>query len=186
VSALRDAVDNNLTRVNPPDLAKKLSDANQAWANFVRLRTAAASPGAMNNEGVFTAAQLQSAVRSADKSAGKGATATGNALMQDLSGAGQRVLGSKYPDSGTVGRGLMALLAPGSIGAGLVSAPGPTLATLGGIGAGSLPYTQLGQRLAASLLTQRPAFAKPVGNAVRDYGTLLAPGLVPGLLSGSQ
>jgi len=186
VSALRDAVDSNLTRVNAPDLAKKLSDANQAWANFVRLRTAAASTGAMNNEGIFTAAQLQSAVRSADKSVGKGATATGNALMQDLSGAGQRVLGSKYPDSGTAGRGLMALLAPGSIGAGLVSAPGPTLATLGSIGVGSLPYTQVGQRLAAALLTQRPQFAQPIGNVVRDYGTLLAPGLVPSLLPGSQ
>lgn len=186
VAALRDAVDSNLTRVNPPDLAKKLSDANAAWANFVRLRTAAASTGAMNNEGVFTAAQLQSAVRAADKSVGKGATATGNALMQDLSGAGQRVLGSKYPDSGTAGRGLMALLAPGSIGAGLVSAPSTTLATLGGIVAGSLPYTQVGQRLTASALTQRPQFAQPVGQAVRDYGALLAPGLVPALLPGSK
>lgn len=186
VSALRDAVDSNLARVNPPELAQKLSNANQAWANFVRLRTAASSTGAMNNEGIFTAAQLQNAVRSADKSVGKGATATGNALMQDLSGAGQRVLGSKYPDSGTVGRGLMALLAPGSIGAGLVSAPVPTLAILGGIGAGSLPYTQTGQRLAAALLTQRPQFAQPVGNAVRNYGTLLAPGIAPALLPGRE
>ena len=186
VSALRDAVDGNLKRVNAPDLAKQLGDANQAWANFVRLRTAAASAGAMNNEGVFTAAQLQSAVRSADKSVGKGATASGNALMQDLSGAGQRVLGSKYPDSGTVGRGLMALLAPGSIGAGLISAPGATLATLGGIGIGSLPYTSAGQRLTAALLTQRPQFAQPVGNAVRDFGTRIIPGALPAFLAGNR
>lgn len=186
VSALRDAVDGNLVRVNPLDLSKKLTDANSAWANFVRLRTAAASTGAMNNEGIFTAAQLQSAVRAGDKSVGKGATATGNALMQDLSGAGQRVLGSKYPDSGTAGRGLMALLAPGSVGAGLVTAPGATLATLGGIGLGSLPYTRPGQSLAAALLTQRPQFAQPVGNAVANLGPRIIPGAIPALLPGSE
>lgn len=186
VSALRDAVDSNLARVNPADLSQKLTNANQAWANFVRLRAAAASQGAMNNEGVFTAAQLQNAVRGADKSVGKGASATGQALMQDLSGAGQRVLGSKYPDSGTAGRGLMALLAPGGIASGMVAAPGATLATLGGIGVGSLPYTSAGQRLAAQLLTARPQFAKPVGDAVSRFGQFAVPGSLPALLSGSQ
>ena len=182
ISALRDAVDGNLVRMNPPELAQKLSNANQAWANFARIRAAGASQGAMNNEGVFTAGQLQNAVRSADKSVGKGATATGSALMQDLSGAGQRVLGSKYPDSGTTGRGLMALLAP----AGMMTAPSQTLMTLGGIGAGSLPYTQLGQRAAAALLTSRPQFAQPVGNAVSKLGTVVVPGSLPALLSGSR
>jgi hypothetical protein len=182
VSALRDAVDNNLARVNPPELSQQLANANQAWANFVRLRSAASSVGAMNNEGVFTAAQLQSAVRNADKSVGKGATATGNALMQDLSGAGQRVLGSKYPDSGTVGRGLLSLLAPGSVAAGLATAPTSTLATLGGIGMGSLPYTQLGQRAAAALLTARPQLAQPIGNAIAGLGPVIVPGSLPALL----
>jgi hypothetical protein len=186
VSALRDAVDSNLARVNPADLSEQLANANQAWANFVRLRTAAASTGAMNNSGIFTAAQLQSAVRANDKSVGKGAAATGNALMQDLSGAGQRVLGSKYPDSGTVGRGLMSLLAPGSVAAGMATAPTSTLATLGGIGLGSLPYTQLGQRASAALLTARPQFAQPVGNTVSGLGRLIVPGALPALLSGSQ
>ena len=186
ISALRDSVDGNLTRVNPPALSQQLSNANEAWANFARLRAAAASTGAMNNEGVFTAAQLQSAVRSADKSVGKGATATGNALMQGLSGAGQRVLGSKYPDSGTAGRGLMALLAPGGIAAGLTTAPGPTLMTLGSIGLGSLPYTQLGQRATAALLTSRPQFAQPVANAVTKFGPKVVAGSLPALLSLGQ
>jgi hypothetical protein len=182
VSALKDAVDGNLMRVNPPELAQKLSNANQAWANFARIRAAGASQGAMNNQGIFTAGQLQNAVRSADKSVGKGATATGNALMQDLSGAGQRVLGSKYPDSGTAGRGLMSLLAP----AGMWAAPTTTLMTLGGIGAGSLPYTQLGQRAAAQLLTARPQLAQPVGKAVTQVGRVGIAGALPALLSGSQ
>jgi hypothetical protein len=186
VSALRDAVDSNLARVNPSNLTDQLASANEAWANFVRLRSAAASTGAANNGGMFTAAQLQSAVRANDKSVGKGAFATGNALMQDLSGAGQRVLGSKYPDSGTVGRGLMSLLAPGSVAAGLATAPGSTLATLGGIGIGSLPYTSLGQRAAAAALTARPQFAQPVGQAVSGLGRLIVPGSLPALLSGSR
>jgi hypothetical protein len=186
VSALRDAVDGNLSRVNPPDLAEQLANANQAWANYARLRAAASSIGAANNEGVFTAAQLQNAVKASDKSVGKGAFATGNALMQDLSGAGQRVLGSKYPDSGTVGRGLLSLLAPTGIAAGFAAQPTATLATLGGIGFGSLPYTQLGQRAAAALLTARPQFAQPVGNAVTALGRLAVPGSLPALLSGSR
>jgi hypothetical protein len=186
VSALKDAVDGNLMRVNSPDLAQKLASANQAWANFARIRAAGASQGAMNNGGVFTAGQLQNAVRSADKSVGKGATATGNALMQDLSGAGQSVLGSKYPDSGTTGRGLMSLLAPGGIAAGMATQPTATLMTLGGIGAGSLPYTQLGQRAAAKLLTARPQLAQPVGKAVTQVGRVGVAGSLPALLSGGQ
>jgi hypothetical protein len=184
VSALKDAVEGNLMRMNSPDLTQKLANANQAWANFARIRAAGASQGAMNNDGVFTAGQLQNAVRSADKSVGKGATATGNALMQDLSGAGQRVLGSKYPDSGSIGRGLMSL--------GFLSAPGTavnpttTLATLGGIAAGSLPYTQLGQRTAAKLLTTRPQLAQPVGKAVSKLGPVVVSGSLPALLSGSR
>jgi hypothetical protein len=186
VSALRDAVDSNLARVNPSNLTDQLANANQAWANFVRLRSAAASTGAANNGGTFTAAQLQAAVRANDKSVGKGAFASGNALMQDLSGAGQRVLGSKYPDSGTVGRGLMSLLAPTGIAAGFATQPVATAATLGGIGLGSLPYTSLGQRAAAALLTSRPQFAQPVGNAVSGLGRLIVPGSLPALLSGNR
>jgi hypothetical protein len=174
ISEVRNLVESSLTRNNAPGAVQDLANANAAYANFVRLRAAAASQGAMNNEGIFTAGQLNNAVRSADKSAGKNATATGNALMQDFSTAGQSVLGSKYPDSGTVGRGLMALLAPGSIGAGLATAPVSTLTTLGGIGVGALPYTATGQRLAQALLTARPGFAVPVRNGLSQFVVPLA------------
>lgn len=174
ISEVKNIVESSLERNNSPEAVRGLAAANSAYANFVRLRAAAASQGAMNNEGIFTAGQLNNAVRSADKSVGKGATATGNALMQDFSSAGQSVLGSKYPDSGTVGRGLMALMAPGSISAGLVAAPISTLATLGGIGVGALPYTSAGQRLAQAVLTSRPGFAVPVRNALSQYVVPLA------------
>lgn len=183
LSALKTSLMDGVKRSSPGDLATQLNNADTAWANFARIRSAGASLGAANNEGVFTAAQLQNAVKAGDKSAGKGAFATGNALMQDLSGAGQRVLGSKYPDSGTAGRGLMSLLAPGGIAAGLATAPTSTLATLGGIGLGSLPYTSLGQRAAAAALTARPQLAQPVGNLVGRLGPVVIPGGAAALLS---
>src|SRR6185312_8033426 len=110
VGALKDAIDNSLPNYNAPAAVQGLQAANAAYANFVRLRTAAASQGAMNNGGVFTGAQLSHAVRGADKSVGKGASATGKALMQDFSTAGQSVLGNTYPDSGTAGRSLLATI----------------------------------------------------------------------------
>lgn len=184
VQELRDTVDRTLMRTNPPELAQQLQNANQAWANFVRLRAAAATQGAANNEGVFTAAQLSNAVRSADKSVGKGDFAKGRALMQDLAGAGQRVLGSKYPDSGTAGRGsLLAALA--SVPA-TAYAPTATLAALGGIGVGSLPYARLGQRLIASALTSRPQVAQPIGQFVNRLGTVGLPGGLMSLLAAGK
>ena len=80
----------------------------------------------------------------------------------------------------------MALLAPGTIGAGMIADPTSTLLTLGGIGAGSLPYTQLGQRVAAKALTARPELAKPVGKAVSKLAPVVVTGGLPALLSGGQ
>jgi hypothetical protein len=168
IGEIKNAIDTSLTRYNAPGDVQALSDANSAYAKFVRLRGAAASAGAMNNDGIFTAAQLQGAVRAADKSAGKGATATGNALMQDLSSAGQSVLGSKYPNSGTPGRAaLMGVL--GALGGGGATAAGfggPTLAAGAAAGLAALPYTGLGQRATQALLMSRPSFAQPVGQFV--------------------
>jgi hypothetical protein len=181
IGALKDAVDNALPRSNTPELAQQLQKANAAYANFVRLRTAAGSQGAMNNGGVFTAAQLNNAVRQADKSAGKGASATGNALMQDLSGAGQQVLGSKYPDSGTAGRAMLGLAASAAAGHALLPAAvaGPA-AVVGS--AAALPYTKYGQALAQALLMSRPAGAVPVGNALSRYGVPFSAALGSALL----
>lgn len=162
VGEVKNLIDQSLSRNNPPELSNALQNANAAYANYVRLRGAAGSMGAMNNDGVFTAAQLQNAVRGADKSVGKGATATGNALMQDWSSAGQSVLGNKYPDSGTAGRSMLGYL----LGGGAFAAPGAILPTLAGAGVASLPYTQTGNKLAAMLLTQRPGIAAPLGRAV--------------------
>jgi hypothetical protein len=172
IGEVKNIVEQSLPRNNAADAVKDLANANAAYANFVRLRAAAGSQGAMNNEGIFTAAQLNNAVRGADKSAGKGATATGNALMQDFSSAGQQVLGSKYPDSGTPGRALAAMMGPAALGQ--VMAPAYTAPLAAAMGVGALPYTAMGQKVAQALLTARPGFAVPVGNALTKYGVPLA------------
>jgi hypothetical protein len=174
VGEIKSAIDNSLPRYNAPAAVGDLSKANAAYANFVRLRGAAGSQGAMNNGGIFTPAQLQSAVRSADKSAGKGASATGNALMQDFSQDAMGVLGKGYPDSGTAGR----LGTAGALGA-LFSHPGMLLNPMAyAAAAPALAYTPLGQRAAQGLLMSRPAGAQAVGNAVTNWFAPLTPGLL--------
>jgi hypothetical protein len=174
IGEIKNAIDASLPRYNAPDAVQNLANANSAWANFVRLRGAAGSQGAMNNGGVFSPAQFQSAVRAADKSVGKGAAATGNALMQDFSQDAMGVLGKGYPDSGTAGR----LGTAGALGA-LFSHPGMLLSPWAyAAGAPALAYTPLGQRAVQGLLMSRPAAAQAVGNAITNRLAPLAPGLL--------
>ena len=135
-----------------PQYAAELKAVNAGWANLLRPQQAAASLGA--EDGIFSAAQLQNAVKALDPSKNKRAFARGDALMQDLSDPAKSVLGSKVPDSGTAGR----LMSAGPIG--LLSA----LATspLG------LIYSPMGQRAVAGLLTQRPAIAQPIAGLLEQ------------------
>lgn len=166
-----------LSRTNP-QYAEQLANINQGYANYARIRGAASSLGA--TDGIFTPAQLQNAVKAGDKSAGKGNFATGTALMQDLSESAKNVLGSKYPDSGTIGRALMSS-APAAAGAAYLN---PALAAGVGIGGtlAAAPYTAMGQKLAAALLTKRPAVAEPIANAVRAGAPLAGAAISPALL----
>jgi hypothetical protein len=156
---------------NNPQFSKELKAIDTGYANFKRVEKAAALTGA--EEGVFSPAQLQSAVRAMDKSKDKSRFATGEALMQDLSETGKTVLGNKLPDSGTPYRSLAALIASG----GAAGAGYPAIAA--GMLAGPALYSAPGQRLAAAALTARPAGAAAVANQLRanqgiKTGTLAA------------
>lgn len=155
----------SLQRANP-DQAAQLAQINKGFANFARVRDAASRVGA--EEGVFTPAQLQSAVRSADKSAGKGSFATGNAFMQDLSEAGKAALGSKVPNSFTTDR---ALIAGGALGSYFVNPAIPA-----GLIAASGLYTVPAQNALRFLLTARPQAANALANSVRNASPMLLPG----------
>lgn len=99
-NAMRRMVEN----VNPT-YQGELAKINEGYANFKKVQNAAGRVGA--NEGVFTPAQLHAAVRAGDPSKDKARFAEGNALMQDLSGAGKAVLSPTVPDSGTPMRAAM-------------------------------------------------------------------------------
>jgi len=159
------AMKSNLVRSNPK-YAGALKQANENYANYVRLRNAGSRAGDQSHG--FTPSQLAAAVRGSDKSVGKGNVATGKALMQDLSDPGVNVLNSKYPDSGSIGRALLA----GGLGAGAMANP-----AILGVGAAALPYTPMGQKIAAALLAKRPEFAKILGSRTQQLAPLVATSL---------
>lgn len=107
--ALREMVE----RQAPAEASAALRAANAGWAAFKRIQRAAGAIGA--EDGVFTPAQLQNAVKALDRSKDKAQFAGGSALMQDLSEAGKKVLSNKVPNSGTPERvAAMAALNPGT------------------------------------------------------------------------
>jgi hypothetical protein len=155
----------NLSRANPAH-AGELAQINKGYAGYARVRDAAGRIGA--DEGVFTPAQLQSAVRAGDKSVGHGQFATGNAYMQDLSEAGKAVLGSKVPNSFTTDR---ALIAGGALGSYFINPAIPA-----GLAAGAGLYTAPAQNALRFLLTARPQGANALANTVRQSYPAFLPG----------
>lgn len=162
-----------------PQYAAALKAANEGWANLIRVEGAGVA--AKEADGVFTPSQLLTAVRGADKSVRDRATARGTALMQDLAGAGQRVLRNTIPNSGTADRAAqVVMLASG------IAAPIPTVAALTG---GTAMYTPQVQKVLNLLFSGRPQAAIPAAQAVRNSAPFLAPGVVPlgyGLLGSPQ
>lgn len=155
----------NARRANPA-ASQLLDQADAAWANLVRVE-GAANLG-KRADGVFTPGQLVSAVKSADKSVRDRATARGNALMQDLGRAGQKVLGDVVPDSGTAGRSLLGL--------GLVGAAAPVSLPLAvGYGAPSLMYMRPAQNALSGLLSTRPQAAQGIAEMLRQASPYFVP-----------
>jgi hypothetical protein len=149
-----------------PQFANELRKADKAFIDFARVQTAMAKT--KGEEGVFTPAQLESAVRQQDRSARKGAFARGAAPMQDLSSRATSILGQKVPDSGTATRGMTGALLTG--GAGYVDPMAGALTALM-----TAPYYRLGER---AMFAPRPAtFAEAVQRA-----RTASPFAVPGLL----
>ncbi len=148
---VQDQVRQLVTRSNP-QYASELKAIDTGYANFKRVERAAAGLGA--EEGIFSPAQLQNAVKAMDRSKDKGQFAQGGALMQDLSESAKTALGNKVPDSGTPYRSMVAALAA-SGGASAMGMPGIAAALI----ASPLLYSQAGQNMLANILTKRPDFA---------------------------
>jgi hypothetical protein len=166
---VQDTLRRNVERSNP-QFAAELKAINTGYANFKRVQKAASSVAA--EDGVFSASQLQNAVKASDRSKDKGAFAKGKALMQDLSEPAKAVLGPKVPDSGTPFR---LLTTGGAATAGYLLDPSVALAAL----TAPALYSRPGQSALAALIASRPAGAEPVSNALRrlaPYASLPAIG----------
>ncbi|HXS53301.1 MAG TPA: hypothetical protein VN782_12270 [Usitatibacter sp.] len=158
VSELQDALMNQIRRTDP-DIGARLDAADDGWAQLVRAEQA----GKMgkNAAGVFTPAQYNSAVSSLDNSVRRRAVARGTALGQDIGNAAQTVLGNKYPDSGTVGR---ALMATGALASGVANPAIPAA-----LSAGAAAYLPPVQNVLRMLVASRPEAAPMVANYLRRY-----------------
>lgn len=165
VKQLQSVLHQQMRRSNP-QVAGMLDQADSAWANLVRVE--GASKAAKNTEGVFTPAQLNQAIQSADRSVRKRAVSRGTALMQDLGNAGQTVLGNKYPDSGTAGR---LMLGGAGLATGLASPAIPMA-----LASGSALYLPQVQKLLTKLVSERPEFAGLLADSVRKATPALLPG----------
>lgn len=139
-------------------LAGDLKAVNAGWANFKRVQNAASKLGA--DDGNFTPAQFQNAVRALDTSKDKAAFARGNALGQDLGDAGKSVLGNKTPNSGTTDRALLNL---GLLGGTAAVSPA---AAMGAVGGAAL-YLSPAQRALVAALASRPASAQQAAELLR-------------------
>lgn len=161
---VRTSITQNALRANP-NAAAMMKAADTAYANLVRVE--GASKNALQTGGFFTPGQLGSAVRQADQSVRDRATARGSALMQDLAGAGQSVLGNKVPNSATADR---LMLGAGGLGAYALN-PAIPAGLLGGAGL----YTSPMQSLLRGAVTARPQAAQAVRNTLLQA----SPGFVP-------
>lgn len=170
-----------------PDVMPRLDAANKAYGNVSTVADAVNT--AVNQGGIFTPAQLgRAAVNNTKKFGGKRAAATGNVPFRDLQEAGQQVLPSTVPDSGTAGRAaLLSPLLPAALGGGAVGADQ----------LGASPYltvplaliaalsSKTGAKVAQKALTGRGRTAVKVGNAlIRNsrkgglFGSALSAGAV--------
>lgn len=156
LEAIKDGI-----RRSDPQRGALLDAADESYGRLVPVQQAAGLNASSGRGGVFTAAQIGQALRSTDRSVRRGNFARGTRDMQDLAQAGQSVLPSSVPDSGTALRGLLELGAGGAITHEI--SPEAALAGAGLIGSGTALYSRPGQTLARALLHGAPAARRAMG-----------------------
>lgn len=147
-----------------PGAATRLRAINRGYASLVRVEKAAAG----TSDGAITPGSYKTATRTADRSVRKRATARGQALDQDLSSAAATVMPSTVGEGGSNAVNGLALM--GALGAGAAGGSMGALGVVAGGTAGSLLYTQPGQRAAQWLL------ARPTGQISRNAAGLIRAG----------
>jgi hypothetical protein len=165
LDGLREAIQSSMTRHSAGRDVTAFRNINDAYARYVRVRDAAGRVG--SDEGVFSPANLHSAVRAADSSVGKGRTARGRALLQDLSGPARSVMKAKGAGSPTAER--VALFS-------LIANPALALkAATVGLPAAAL-YTRAGNRIFQRAATAAPGPRAAIRAQIEDIVRRTAPG----------
>lgn len=153
-----------LARRQNPAEAARLRDIDRGYASLVRVEKGAAGTA----EGVMSPAQYNSATRQMDSSVRRRASARGQALDQDLSGAGRSVMQTTAAQGGSKDvNSIAALLA---LGLGALGGRPAALAGITGIVGGSQLYTP------AALRVARTALGRQTGAASDAVGALLRTG----------
>jgi hypothetical protein len=166
-----DAITDLVSR-QAPDVMPQLNAANKAYRNTSILANAVGK--GMNTEGLFTPAQLGMAAReNATKYTGKMSAASTDRPFFDLQRAGQNVLPSKVPDSGTAGRIQAGKGIFGAMQNGVRSAVNAPL------------YSEALQPYIASLLLDRPELARAIGDQIQRRSRVGGLFGTPLLLSGN-
>lgn len=153
----------SLVRRGAPEVVPALNNADSA---FGRLKVVEDAVGrGVNTEGLFSPAQLGMAARANAKRFG-GNQATTQRPFFDLQRAGQEVLPSQVPNSGTTDRAIAAALVPAAVGgAGYgLDIIGPEEAAL--LASFGLPYTAAGRAALQRGLVARPGPVRALGESV--------------------
>jgi hypothetical protein len=180
LTGMEDLLTGTMTRGAGPDVAGNLNAANAANRKFKTIEDASLDRAKIGTQtgdvNVFTPAQLIAASRASER---KG---FGDNPLMPLGRAGQEVLPSTVPNSGTADR-LAFMGAVGGLGALGGGAEFATTNQLGttadaGLTAGSLAAaaallgTRRGQQLLEKVLITRPQVAQRAGDAIRRRGGL--------------
>jgi hypothetical protein len=119
---LRQAVGGAMARADPQAFGA-VRQADEASAVLARVREASQGQGTAARDGIFTAGDLNRAVRGMDTSAGNRAYAQRDALLQDLAEPAMQVLPQTVPDSGTALRSAFTASPQGLIVGGVTGIP---------------------------------------------------------------
>jgi hypothetical protein len=164
-SALHNAADvlrEHLAESNPQQ-ARMLRGLNEGWAILARIEDAVPTG---NPDGLFTPFQLARSVEAADSSVRHRAYVRGEALLQPLTDAGLKVLGNRYPNSGTAGR----LAAASILGGTAMVSPMSAVA----LASSALAYTPLMQRIAGTVFNgERPFSSRIAGTAIQAAAPMI-------------
>jgi len=162
----------NIIGRRSPEASALIDKANTGWSIYTRLRNAASKA----KGGIATPGQFSTAVRTLDRSVGKGNVAKGQAVLQDLSNAAWEVLPDSYGNPGTAdalsAMGLAAAaMNPTTAGAAVPAAVGLTGA--------AVPYAMMGRKIAERLPQKAAPTPEQLVEAISAYkrpgGRIAAP-----------